>query len=124
MKKWTGISLAVAVAAAIIASAGSASASNSHAASVAPVADNIAAPAAINPDLGVVPALATTPTVSPETLFVPIAPCRIIDTRSGGGKIPSGSTRNFVVSGMTGFGGQGGTAGGCGIPTDAIAFRR
>lgn len=49
--------------------------------------------------------------------FVPLAPCRIIDTRnSGAGKMAAGETRNFQVAGVTEFGPQGGTLGGCGVP--------
>lgn len=50
-----------------------------------------------------------------DTVFVPVAPCRIIDTRIGGGIITAGSTRSFRVTG-TGFTAQGGVAGSCGVP--------
>ena len=51
-----------------------------------------------------------------ELLFVPLAPCRIIDTRKAGGFIAAGQTRSFQVAGLTEFGPQGGTTGGCGVP--------
>jgi hypothetical protein len=52
-----------------------------------------------------------------DLLFVPLPPCRIIDTRSSsGGKMAAGETRNFQVAGTTEFGPQGGTLGGCGVP--------
>ena len=113
MKKWTGISLAVAVAAAIIAGAGSASASGSAAANIAPAANNVAA---------VTPQVAVTPTLAPEQLYVPLAPCRIIDTRNAGGILHPNETRNFAVAGTDGFATQGGRSGGCGVPADAVAF--
>jgi hypothetical protein len=50
--------------------------------------------------------------------FVPLAPCRIIDTRnSGAGKMNPSETRTFQVAGVTEFGPQGGTTGGCGVPS-------
>jgi hypothetical protein len=49
--------------------------------------------------------------------FVPLAPCRIIDTRNSGlGKMDPGETRTFQVAGVTEFSPQGGTSGGCGVP--------
>jgi Chaperone of endosialidase len=51
-------------------------------------------------------------------MFNSVAPCRILDTRlSGAGALGSGETRTFHVVGSTSnFGGQGGHAGGCGLP--------
>jgi hypothetical protein len=57
-----------------------------------------------------------------EDSFVPITPCRIVDTRLAGGRFASGTTRNYRVSGTTGFVGQGGKSGGCGIPANADAI--
>jgi hypothetical protein len=51
-----------------------------------------------------------------ELLFVPLPPCRIIDTRKSQGPIAAGETRSFQVAGVTEFGPQGGTIGGCGVP--------
>ncbi|MES1242732.1 MAG: hypothetical protein ABUT39_14040 [Acidobacteriota bacterium] len=49
--------------------------------------------------------------------FVPLPPCRIIDTRSSGaGKMNPLETRDFQVAGTLEFGPQGGTLGGCGVP--------
>jgi hypothetical protein len=49
--------------------------------------------------------------------FVPLPPCRIIDTRnSGAGKMNPLETRDFQVAGVTEFSPQGGTTGGCGVP--------
>jgi hypothetical protein len=54
-----------------------------------------------------------------DLLFVPLNPCRIIDTRkpSPGSKIAPGETRHFQVAGSTEFGPQGGNLGGCGVPS-------
>ena len=56
-----------------------------------------------------------------DLLFVPVAPCRIIDTRLAGGRILPGlaQARHFEVAGTTGFEAQGGNPGGCGIPLGA-----
>lgn len=51
-----------------------------------------------------------------DLTFVPLPPCRIIDTRKGGGLLGAGQTRSFQVSGLTQFDPQGGNIGGCGIP--------
>jgi hypothetical protein len=54
-----------------------------------------------------------------DLLFVPISPCRIIDTRAGGGKMAINETRAFEVAGTANFAAQGGNSGGCGIPQGA-----
>jgi len=72
------------------------------------------------PDDGKIGAAAVTET--PELLFVPVAPCRIVDTRVAGGKMASGAVRSYYVGGTTGFAPQGGTSGGCGIPEGAKAL--
>jgi hypothetical protein len=54
-------------------------------------------------------------------LFVPLTPCRVLDTRLGGGQILGGTIRNVYVSGTFGFQPQGGTTGGCGVPLGATA---
>lgn len=57
------------------------------------------------------------------TTFVPVAPCRIADTRlATAGKIAANTIRNFRVTGSAGFSGQGGVASGCGIPENAVAI--
>lgn len=56
----------------------------------------------------------------PEFQFVPITPCRAFDTREDA-KISAGQTRGFKVAGTNGFVGQGGQAGGCGVPLGAGA---
>ena len=44
--------------------------------------------------------------------FIPVTPCRLVDTRQNGQPIQSGTSRNFTIP----------TLGGCGIPTDAAAY--
>lgn len=52
-----------------------------------------------------------------DLVFVPLPPCRIVDTRQGNGSIlMPGEVRSFQVAGVTEFGPQGGTLGGCGVP--------
>lgn len=55
----------------------------------------------------------------PETVFVPITPCRVIDTRVKGG--PVSAARSFYVAGTANVTNQGGRSGGCGIPSAASA---
>ena len=57
-----------------------------------------------------------------ETLFYPVAPCRVVDTRKGGGALANGGTGTYHVRGTTAFPQQGGTSGGCGIPASATAI--
>ena len=60
--------------------------------------------------------------ISP-TGFVPISPCRILDTRSAtDGPLTTTATRVVQVSGTTGFTAQGGKSTGCGIPPEASAL--
>lgn len=56
-----------------------------------------------------------------ESVFVPITPCRIADTRVAGGALGNNSSRAFYVRGTTGFNTQGGKVGGCGVPQSATA---
>ncbi len=57
-----------------------------------------------------------------EAVFTPIAPCRLVDTRSAGGKIGVGQQRAYDVRGTGAtFAAQGGLGGGCGIPAAATA---
>ncbi|MBN9106671.1 MAG: hypothetical protein J0I14_16895 [Propionibacteriaceae bacterium] len=62
---------------------------------------------------------------STTTDFVPIAPCRIADTRHGSGangrKFAKNVARSYAVTGTTGFEQQGGKPGGCAIPVTAKA---
>ncbi len=61
--------------------------------------------------------LATGASAQSQSVFVPLTPCRLADTRIGGGAIATNTQRTFNVVGSTAnFVAQGGTAGGCGIP--------
>ena len=51
-------------------------------------------------------------------MYTPVTPCRIINTIVAGGPIAAGGTRSFRVTG-SGFAGQGGVAGSCGVPVGA-----
>ena len=48
-----------------------------------------------------------------DLTFVPIAPCRIIDTRVSGGILTAGGTSNFDVADVTSYAFQGGDASNC-----------
>jgi hypothetical protein len=48
-------------------------------------------------------------------VYTPVYPCRIIDTRVGGGLIPAGVTRSFLVAAPD-YSTQGGSATGCNVP--------
>jgi hypothetical protein len=66
-------------------------------------------------DSGTVTVTVTTNLPSVATLFYPVTPCRIIDTRNangpqGGPALVSGGTRNITVAGV------------CGIPTGVVAI--
>ena len=54
-----------------------------------------------------------------DLLFVPVPPCRVIDTRLGGGPLAASEIRDFQVAGTANFAAQGGNATGCGIPLGA-----
>jgi hypothetical protein len=62
-----------------------------------------------------------------DYVFVPVPPCRVFDTRVGGGIVAANTTRHFVIAGTPGLvnlSSQGGSASGCGIPlgnTDPLA---
>ena len=58
-----------------------------------------------------------------ENKYVPIVPCRILDTRKGYGKLPVATLKTIDVRGSeTTFTTQGGNPGGCGIPSGATAI--
>jgi hypothetical protein len=57
-----------------------------------------------------------------DLAFTPVAPCRIIDTRSAAaGILAAGTQRSFLVRNPGGFASQGGSATDCGIPGTATA---
>lgn len=49
-----------------------------------------------------------------DLVFIPVTPCRILDTRAAGGVIPANSTRDFDVTGIANYSSQGGAATDCG----------
>jgi hypothetical protein len=53
---------------------------------------------------------------SADLVYTPVAPCRVVDTRTGGGALGAGFERSFYVAGVDGFAGQGGNPAGCGLP--------
>ncbi|WP_290890971.1 hypothetical protein [Arenimonas sp.] len=50
-----------------------------------------------------------------DLVFVPVTPCRIIDTRVAGGVIPANSTRDFDITDVTDYAFQGGAATNCNV---------
>jgi hypothetical protein len=58
----------------------------------------------------------------PPAVYVPITPCRVVDTRLAGGPLTNREIREYQIGG-TGpiFAAQGGRTGGCNIPTNASA---
>jgi hypothetical protein len=62
------------------------------------------------------------PAGTSPTVFVPVTPCRVLDTRlSAGGILVADTAQPFLVAGDTGFAAQGGNASGCGVPLGAVA---
>jgi hypothetical protein len=60
-----------------------------------------------------------TPVLALENLvYVPVDPCRIVDTRQAAGAIPANTSRNFLVSGTVTT--QGGNAAGCPAPRQGV----
>jgi hypothetical protein len=70
----------------------------------------------------VVPLVASPIDTATESKYTAIAPCRVVDTRTAGGRIAAGATRSFFAAGISGFAAQGGNAEGCGIPSSATAI--
>jgi hypothetical protein len=52
--------------------------------------------------------------VDKDLVFVPVAPCRILDTRLVGGVMPANTVRSFDVTAVTDYSFQGGAANNCG----------
>jgi len=57
-----------------------------------------------------------------DLIFVPITPCRIIDTRVAGGAIAANTTRNFDVTAVSNYSFQGGDSSDCGGAGSAGSF--
>jgi len=53
--------------------------------------------------------------IANDLVFIPVTPCRIVDTRVAGGTIPANGERSFDVSETASFTAQGGDAGDCGV---------
>ena len=51
--------------------------------------------------------------VAEDLVFVPITPCRIVDTRLAGGPIAANTVRSFDVTAVSDYGFQGGSASNC-----------
>ncbi|MCA9134980.1 MAG: cadherin-like domain-containing protein, partial [Planctomycetales bacterium] len=75
------------------------------------------------PSDGAVFGATTTVTITVTgAVYVPITPCRIVDTRIVGGPLGNREIRDYAVSGSgNAFAQQGGQADGCGIPEGALA---
>ncbi|WP_345546123.1 hypothetical protein [Microbacterium jejuense] len=78
-------------------------------------------PNGARPDDTVTPNAVPSAASPAELQYVPITPCRVVDTRTGGGKFAAGETREYYVAGTFGISLQGGKTGGCGIPEGATA---
>jgi hypothetical protein len=50
-----------------------------------------------------------------DLVYVPVTPCRIIDTRVAGGVIAANTSRDFDVTAVSDYGFQGGSASDCGV---------
>ncbi|MCB0977641.1 MAG: hypothetical protein KDB02_09300 [Acidimicrobiales bacterium] len=60
--------------------------------------------------------------MQPGATYVPITPCRIVDTRRAAGAVAAFTSRTWRVAGDgPEFADQGGRAGGCGVPDNAVA---
>jgi hypothetical protein len=107
MNRWSRIALSGAVVAATVAAAGAVSAASPMPRLVA------AAPIPVQP-----PSLE----VQPESVFVSVPACRLVNTAKARGKIRRLSPRNFQVVGNGNLASQGGNHLGCGIPNGATAI--
>lgn len=121
MKKWTRVAFTVTAAAIAlligITSASSAPPTGSPTPPVAVPHQTVTAQ-----DIPLVQHLSPRPPARGEGTYVAITPCRIVDTRRGGGKFNNVTTRTYRVGGSAGFAPQGGHSGGCGIPLGASAI--
>ncbi|MCB0972208.1 MAG: hypothetical protein KDA97_11940, partial [Acidimicrobiales bacterium] len=81
----------------------------------------VAVTGAVLAPIGVPAAQAGDPTPTGDA-YVPMSPCRIVDTRQAGGALGDREIRDFFVSGDLAFEDQGGRAGGCDIPIGVSAI--
>jgi hypothetical protein len=60
-----------------------------------------------------------TPSSAQQLVFVPLAPCRVIDTRVAGGIFEPNDSRDYILRGPTrDYSSYGGNAAGCGVPDE------
>jgi hypothetical protein len=112
----SGFKKVVALAAVVVLSAGTGVAVAQEVTSTQPPATSAATPAP-GPDLLLAGGFQN------ENSFIPITPCRILDTRKGPGKLQVSAPKEIDVRGDEGtFTVQGGNPGGCGIPAGATAI--
>lgn len=50
-----------------------------------------------------------------DLVYVPVTPCRVLDTRLAGGTIPAGGTRSFEIAAAADYTAQGGSATNCNV---------
>ena len=50
-----------------------------------------------------------------DLVYVPVTPCRVLDTRLAGGRIPAAGTRSFEIASVTDYTAQGGSATDCNV---------
>jgi hypothetical protein len=50
-----------------------------------------------------------------DLVYVPVTPCRVLDTRLAGGTIPAGGTRSFDIAAAANYTAQGGSATDCNV---------
>src|SRR5438552_10099865 len=87
---------------------------------------DVVSAALVRTDAAVSPMLKHTKSMGDTTddlVYTPIVPCRIVDTRSGGGGMfLPGNQRDWLAFSAIGFAGQGGSATNCGIPPHPVAI--
>jgi hypothetical protein len=111
MEKWMLPAAALATGLCLILSASIATAPGNAAAQAAVPAGALSQPL----DLGTLAEPA-------EMLYVPVTPCRVVDTRLSHGALTDGENRSYHVAGTAGIAEQGGKADGCGIPAGATSI--
>src|SRR5438094_114956 len=87
---------------------------------------DVVSAALVRSDAAVSPTLMHTKSLGDTTddlVYTPVVPCRIVDTRSGGGGVfLPGNQRDWLAFSPGGFAGQGGSATNCGIPVRPVAI--
>src|SRR6266567_1730106 len=82
--------------------------------------------ALVHTDAAVSPTLMHTKSLgdtSDDLVYTPVVPCRIVDTRAGGGGVfLPGNQRDWLAHSPGGFAAQGGSATDCGIPVRPVAI--